>query len=223
MTSVPTLQLNNGVTMPVLGFGVFQTPPEETLEAMAAALPSATGTSTPPPPTATSARSAKASAAPASIGRRLRRDQGLDQRLRLRRDPARIRQERGQARGRADRPADPPPAAAERVRANHRGLQGARDAARRRQGARDRRQQLPARVPRVAPGAGGCRSRREPDRGPPVLPQARAASERPPRNPDPGMVADRRHHLLPRRHARSARSRTRILEIAESHEKMPRR
>ena len=26
----PTLELNNGVTMPALGFSVFQTPPEET-------------------------------------------------------------------------------------------------------------------------------------------------------------------------------------------------
>ena len=34
----PTLELNNGVTMPALGLGVFQTPPEETLEAVRAAL-----------------------------------------------------------------------------------------------------------------------------------------------------------------------------------------
>jgi len=32
------LELNNGVEMPALGFGVFQTPPEETAEAVAAAL-----------------------------------------------------------------------------------------------------------------------------------------------------------------------------------------
>jgi diketogulonate reductase-like aldo/keto reductase len=32
------LKLNNGVEMPALGFGVFQTPPEETVEAVAAAL-----------------------------------------------------------------------------------------------------------------------------------------------------------------------------------------
>jgi len=36
--TVPTLTLNNGVTMPVLGFGVFQTPPAETAEAVATAL-----------------------------------------------------------------------------------------------------------------------------------------------------------------------------------------
>jgi diketogulonate reductase-like aldo/keto reductase len=37
MTS-PTISLNNGVTMPALGFGVFQTPPEETVAAVRAAL-----------------------------------------------------------------------------------------------------------------------------------------------------------------------------------------
>ena len=33
-----TLELNNGVTMPALGFGVFQTPPDETVSAVEAAL-----------------------------------------------------------------------------------------------------------------------------------------------------------------------------------------
>ena len=32
-TTVPTLMLNNGVTLPTIGFGVFQTPPEETVNA----------------------------------------------------------------------------------------------------------------------------------------------------------------------------------------------
>jgi diketogulonate reductase-like aldo/keto reductase len=36
--TTPTTILNNGVTMPVLGFGVFQTPPDETLAAVTAAL-----------------------------------------------------------------------------------------------------------------------------------------------------------------------------------------
>jgi diketogulonate reductase-like aldo/keto reductase len=36
--STTTLTLNSGVRMPALGFGVFQTPPEETAEAVAAAL-----------------------------------------------------------------------------------------------------------------------------------------------------------------------------------------
>jgi diketogulonate reductase-like aldo/keto reductase len=34
----PTLELNNGVQMPALGFGVFQSPPEETVSAVEAAL-----------------------------------------------------------------------------------------------------------------------------------------------------------------------------------------
>jgi 2,5-diketo-D-gluconate reductase A len=36
--SVPTLTLNNGVEMPALGFGVFQTPPKETISAVEVAL-----------------------------------------------------------------------------------------------------------------------------------------------------------------------------------------
>jgi 2,5-diketo-D-gluconate reductase A len=38
MSSVPTVTLNNGVEMPALGFGVFQSPPEETVEAVRTAL-----------------------------------------------------------------------------------------------------------------------------------------------------------------------------------------
>jgi diketogulonate reductase-like aldo/keto reductase len=38
MPDVPILTLNNGVTMPALGLGVFQTPPDETRAAVAAAL-----------------------------------------------------------------------------------------------------------------------------------------------------------------------------------------
>ena len=33
MTSVPTITLNNGTSIPQLGFGVFQVPPEETKDA----------------------------------------------------------------------------------------------------------------------------------------------------------------------------------------------
>jgi diketogulonate reductase-like aldo/keto reductase len=38
MPDVTTLTLNNGLTMPALGLGVFQTPPEETRAAVTAAL-----------------------------------------------------------------------------------------------------------------------------------------------------------------------------------------
>ena len=37
-TTIPTLTLNNGVELPALGLGVFQTPPEETIGAVEAAL-----------------------------------------------------------------------------------------------------------------------------------------------------------------------------------------
>ena len=38
MTAVPKLRLNNGVEMPAIGLGVFQTPPAETAAAVAKAL-----------------------------------------------------------------------------------------------------------------------------------------------------------------------------------------
>ena len=37
-TTIPHLTLNNGVEIPAIGFGVFQTPPEETRAAVEAAL-----------------------------------------------------------------------------------------------------------------------------------------------------------------------------------------
>ncbi|MFD4368631.1 aldo/keto reductase [Rhodococcus sp. NPDC058521] len=37
-TAIPTVTLNNGVEMPALGYGVFQTPPEKTIDAAAEAL-----------------------------------------------------------------------------------------------------------------------------------------------------------------------------------------
>jgi diketogulonate reductase-like aldo/keto reductase len=36
--TTPALKLNHGVTLPALGLGVFQSPPEETTSAVAAAL-----------------------------------------------------------------------------------------------------------------------------------------------------------------------------------------
>jgi hypothetical protein len=38
VSQVPSVALNNGVEMPILGFGVFQIPPEETEEPVATAL-----------------------------------------------------------------------------------------------------------------------------------------------------------------------------------------
>ena len=37
-TTIPALRLNNDVKMPALGLGVFQSPPEQTAAAVAAAL-----------------------------------------------------------------------------------------------------------------------------------------------------------------------------------------
>jgi len=36
--TIPTVTLNNSVEMPILGFGVFQIPPDETQQAVATAL-----------------------------------------------------------------------------------------------------------------------------------------------------------------------------------------
>jgi 2,5-diketo-D-gluconate reductase A len=38
ITTIPTVTLNNGVEMPVLGFGVFQVSPEQTEQAVTDAL-----------------------------------------------------------------------------------------------------------------------------------------------------------------------------------------
>ena len=131
--------------------------------------------------------------------RRVHRDEDLDQRLRLRPDAARLRQERRQARRRPDRPADPAPGAPRAVRPHPGGVSRAGDPARRRPGAGDRRQQLHARAPRRPAEAGHGGPRGEPGRGAPVLhPAGRAGRGRRPRRPHPGLVADRRHHQLPR-------------------------
>ena len=37
-TNIPSVTLDNGVEMPILGFGVYQIPPEETEQAVATAL-----------------------------------------------------------------------------------------------------------------------------------------------------------------------------------------
>ena len=38
MTTIPTVTLNNGVEMPILGFGVYQIPPDDTERAVSEAL-----------------------------------------------------------------------------------------------------------------------------------------------------------------------------------------
>ena len=99
---IPELKLNNGVVMPAIGYGVFQTPPDETVTAVEEALTAGY-------------RHIDTAAAylnerevgeglrrflgrwPGPLGD-LRRDEGVDLRLRVRRDAARLRQERRQAR-----------------------------------------------------------------------------------------------------------------------------
>ena len=87
---IPQVTLNNGVEMPILGFGVFQIPPTDHRPSPTPSRP-ATATSTPPPPTATRRPSARhrrqrlpartCSSPPSSgsstHGRRVRRHQAL--------------------------------------------------------------------------------------------------------------------------------------------------
>jgi 2,5-diketo-D-gluconate reductase A len=54
-----TILLNNGVEIPALGFGVFQTPPDETRAAVGAALAAGYRHIDTARPTATSGRSAR--------------------------------------------------------------------------------------------------------------------------------------------------------------------
>src|SRR5437763_498520 len=141
--SAPTtiMTLNNGVGMPVLGLGVFQTPPDETGDAVRAALGAGYR----------HIDTAAAYGNERQVGDAVHRSEldrsevfletkFLDQRLRIRRDPARVREERREARSRPDRPADPAPAAAVGVRPDLGGLPCPGDAARRRQGPRHRGQ-----------------------------------------------------------------------------------
>ena len=197
------LTLNNGVRLPALGFGVFQTPADETRDAVRAALDVGYRHIDTAAAYGNEREVGEAvSASGARPLRRLPRDQDLDLRLRVRGDAARVREERRKARRRPDRPAHPPPGPAQRLRPDARGLPGARDVARRWQGPRDRRQQLHGRPPHHAARPRRRRPRRQPDRGAPLLRPARGPGlRRRARHPHPGLVADRRDHLLPRERA----------------------
>ena len=144
----PTLTLNNGVTLPALGYGVFQTPPDETIAAVETAL-------------ATGYRHIDTAAAYGNereVGEALRRS-GLDRDEVFVETKVWISDYGYDATLHAfDKSAgklgldqidllilhQPMPA---RVRPHPRGLPGAGDPAGRRQGPRDRRQQLHARPP----------------------------------------------------------------------------
>ncbi len=207
MTAVPSITLNNGVQMPALGLGVFQTPPEETTAAVLAALEMGY----------THVDTAASYANERGVGDALRQssldrsDVFVETKVWIsdygdHADVACLREERGQARRRPDRLADSPPGPAVGLPEDARRLSRARDAACHRQGSRDRGQQLHGRPPRCAArardgGAGG-----QPDRGSSVLRAARRAGpQRGAADPHAGVVADRRHHLLsrhgPRQHS----------------------
>ena len=204
-----TLTLNNGVELPAVGLGVFQTPPDETRDAVRAALAAGYRHIDTAAAYGNEREVGEAVRASGRL-RRVPRDQDLDLRLRLRGDTARLREERRQARRRADRPAHPPPGPAERLRPHAGRLPGAGDAARGRQGPRDRRQQLHGRPPHRAARPRRRRPRRQPDRAAPVLPAAGGPGlRRRARHPHPGLVTDRRHHLLPRQRAHQHARRTR--------------
>jgi 2,5-diketo-D-gluconate reductase A len=166
------LTLNNGVTMPALGLGVFQSPPEQTTAAVEAAL-------------AAGYRHIDTAAAYGNereVGEGIRRsgvdradvfietkvwvsDYGYD------RDAARLGESGRQARRRLPRPAHPAPARPRPVRENHRRVQGAGDPARRRARAGDRRQQLHAAPPGAAARRDPHRPGGEPDRTAPLFTQ----------------------------------------------------
>jgi diketogulonate reductase-like aldo/keto reductase len=120
---VPDVALNNGVEMPMLGFGVFQTQPEETRTAVEAALTAGYR----------HIDTAAAYGNEKQVGEALANsglpqsevfietkiwisDYGYDE------TPARFRQERREAGPRPDRPADPAPGAAVGLRQDYGGL-----------------------------------------------------------------------------------------------------
>ena len=94
--TTPALKLNNGVTMPALGLGVFQTPPEQTLAAVEAALRDGYRHIDTAAAYGNEREVGEAIRRSGARPRRgVRRDEALDHRLRLRRDAARLRQEHG--------------------------------------------------------------------------------------------------------------------------------
>ena len=147
--TIPVFTLNNGVELPALGFGVFQTPPDETIEAVEAALEIGYR----------HVDTAAAYGNEREVGEGIRRsgvdrgdvfietkvwisDYGYDETLHaFDKAPAKLGVDQ------IDLLILHQPLPT-RVRANRGGLPGAGDAARRRQGPGDRRQQLHARPPR---------------------------------------------------------------------------
>src|ERR1700733_6179758 len=141
-----TVILNNDVTMPAVGLGVFQTPPEETRDAVRAALDVGYRHIDTAAAYGNEREVGEGSSRRAGALGDLPGDEDMDQRLRLRADAARLREERRKARRRSDRPAPAAPGAPVRVRSDTGGVPCAGDAARRRQGPRHRGEQLHGRA-----------------------------------------------------------------------------
>ena len=129
--------------------------------------------------------------------RDLRHHQAVDQRLRLRGCAARLRRQPAPSQRRPRRPVPAAPARADRLRGDHRRLQGRGEDARRRPGARHRRLEL---RPGASPEPDRPHRRRaggQPGRAAPVLHAARApGGPRRAGHRHPGVVAARRRPRL---------------------------
>ncbi len=172
--TIPDLTLNDGTTIPQLGFGVFQVPPEDTAEAVDQG---ARGRL----PAHRHRRDVRQREGCRRGDPRLRhparrdlRDQQAQQRLpRARRGPPCLRPDAGRPRHRPPRPVPDPLAAAHAVRRRLRvHLEDAAGVHGRRPHPLDRRQQLPARPPGHArEGGRASYAGGQPDRGAPLLHQ----------------------------------------------------
>ena len=153
--SRPVLTLNHGVEMPALGLGVFQSPPEQTIGAVEAAIAGGYRLIDTAAAYFNEREVGEGSGGAARPRRALRPDQAVDQRLRLRVGAPGLRCEPAQARARARGPLPAAPADAQRVGAHRGGVPGGGAAARRRARARDRCVQLQPQA------SGGARARTE--------------------------------------------------------------
>ena len=217
------LELNNGVSLPALGLGVFQTPADETRDAVATALQAGYR----------HVDTAAAYGNERGVGDAVRdsglardevfletkvwiSDYGYDETFHA------FDKSAGKLQVDQIDLLIPAPGAALGLRQDPRCLPGAGDAAGRRQGPRDRGQQLHGRAPHRAARQSAGRAGGQPNRGAPLLPTAGSAGiRRPARHSHPGVVPDRWDHPLPRRQAHQHSGRPVIGEIAQAHDKSP--
>ena len=214
-TTQPTINLNNGVELPALGFGVFQTPPDVTQAAVEEALRVGYRMID---TAASYLNEPEVGAAIAASGypplRAVRPDQGLGEQLQLRRGAPRLRRQHPQARRRLRRPVPAPPAPCPRTSTPPwpptEGSSGCskKGSARAIGVSNFSPAHLETFLPRVH-----HRARRQPGRGAPLLrPAAIARGACPARHRDAGLVAARRGVRVPpvrRRRRRRTRSQIR--------------